>query len=152
MTNKEYLQRAFELHRDLEKSKRRLEVLEHHARSCGVSYDKEVRNPYPTGSVLESMVVEIADLTTHINEQEALYCKTREEISQAISSVGDCTCEAILRDRYLLFLSWKDIALEMGYQMSYTYELHGRALQLVRIPEIYHERSSADLCGAETAT
>ena len=135
MTNKEYLQRAFEQHRALEKSKRRLEVLEHHARCNGVSYGKEVHSPYPTGSVLESMVVEIADLTTEIEKLEADYTRTREEISEAISSVGDSTCEAILRDRYLLFLSWKDIALEMGYQMSYTYELHGRALQLVRIPE-----------------
>ena len=135
MTSKEYLQRAFEQHKTLTKSKRRLEILEHRARSCGISYDNNVHASFPSGSVLESLVMEIVDLKAEIEQQEKLYNKIKAEVSHAIASVGDVTSETILRDRYLLFLSWKDIALEMGYQMSYTYELHGRALQLVRVPE-----------------
>jgi DNA-directed RNA polymerase specialized sigma subunit len=36
--------------------------------------------------------------------------------------------------RYLTFMSWEEIAAQLGYSQDYIYHLHRKALSLVRVP------------------
>ena len=134
MTNKEFLRQGFDLHVKIEKIQRRIDVLNSHLQGSSPTIKIGSSGTRVIGSAFEDMMVEIVDLKNQKEELEKQYAAIKQTIATIISAIGDETCEALLRDRYLLFLSWKDIALELGYQMSYTYELHGRALQLIKIP------------------
>lgn len=152
MTKKEYLQQAFNLHVKLEKAKRRLEVLNAHARSAGIKITDCSRTMRTSGSALEDIVLEILELEDKVNELSVQFYSARNTVSEAIKSVGDQNCENLLRDRYLLFLPWKEIAVGIGYSLDYTYELHGRALKLVKIPENQVNPSSTHLSPLENSS
>ena len=46
----------------------------------------------------------------------------------------DEKCETLLEMRYLTFLGWDQVAVQLGYSQDYVYHLHRKALALVRVP------------------
>ena len=69
---------------------------------------------------------------------ETLYAEYQEcnrvlvQIMQAISAVPDEMQKTVLTLRYVEGLGWLDISEKIGYEISNTYILHGRALWSVR--------------------
>ena len=53
----------------------------------------------------------------------------KKEIMATIHAVEDVELQTLLEKRYLCFLSWEKIAVEMGYSYRNIHYLHGRALQ-----------------------
>ena len=85
-------------------------------------------------SALEEAVVKIVDLETEISNGISLLMQLKSSIAQTIRGINSMECETILEMRYLAFMSWEEIAVQLGYSQSYIYHLHRRALSLVRIP------------------
>ena len=48
--------------------------------------------------------------------------------SQAMLLVSTITSVSILEKRYLCFLSWEQISVDMHYSMQYTFKMHDKAL------------------------
>ena len=69
---------------------------------------------------------------------ETLYAEYQEcnrvlvQIMEAISAVPDEMQKTVLTLRYVEGLGWLDISEKIGYEISNTYILHGRALWSVR--------------------
>lgn len=135
MTSKEFLQQVFNLHIRIEKLQRRIDVLNSHLQGSCSAIKIGSSSTRVIGSAFEDMMVEVVELKNQKEELEKQYVKARGIVTSAIEKIGNETYEHLLKDRYLLFLSWKDIALELGYQMSFTYEIHGKALQMIKIPQ-----------------
>ena len=38
---------------------------------------------------------------------------------------------------YLCFITWEQIAVDMGYELRYIHKLHGKALDEVKVPASY---------------
>lgn len=59
----------------------------------------------------------------------------KREIAEAIAAVPDMRYRTLLEYRYLCGWGWRRIARTMNYSEDWTRHAHGRALQMVRVPE-----------------
>ena len=58
----------------------------------------------------------------------------KKEIMGVIKAVENPEYQTLLEKRYLCFLSWEKIAVDMGYDLRYIHKLHTRALEDCKIP------------------
>ena len=59
----------------------------------------------------------------------------KREIAEVIAAVPDMRYRTLLEHRYLCGWGWRRIARTMNYSEDWTRHAHGRALQMVRVPE-----------------
>lgn len=80
------------------------------------------------GDRMAEDIARIADEKDQLMEQKKEIDAALAEILQAINSVPDEMQKAVLTLRYIEGLGWLDIAGEIGYELTATYEQHGKAL------------------------
>ena len=124
--------RAFLISKRLKARRQRLEYL----RSL-VGTANQVLTGMPKGSPsstshLEDQAARILDLERAIDQDEKDLATARAEIAAAISGLNNENRITILQMRYLDYMCWEDIMASMDYCRSYLYELHGRALRMIR--------------------
>ena len=77
-------------------------------------------------------VAKIADETEQLREAKAKVNAALADVLRAIEAVPDEMQKTILTLRYVEGLDWISISEKIGYEISNTYILHGRALWNVR--------------------
>ena len=77
-------------------------------------------------------VARISDETAQLEEAKAKTELALSEIMEAIQAVPDEMQRAVLLLRYVEGLDWITLSERIGYEISNTYILHGRALWTVR--------------------
>lgn len=77
-------------------------------------------------------VAKIADETEQLQEAKSRVDAALAEILRAIEAVPDETQKTVLTLRYVEGLDWISISEKIGYEISNTYIMHGRALWNVR--------------------
>lgn len=80
---------------------------------------------------LGDTVAKIADLQTEINQAVDEYVDKRKEISSVIERVNNADQCRVLHKRYFDYLTWEQIACDMGFTYRNVCYIHGRALQAV---------------------
>lgn len=73
-------------------------------------------------------VAKIADETEHLREAKKQVSAALAEILAAIEAVPDELQKTVLTLRYVEGLDWISLSEKIGYEISNTYILHGRAL------------------------
>lgn len=73
-------------------------------------------------------VAKIVDMESAISGEAAEVTAILNEVLAAIRSVQDETQRAVLTMRYIEGLDWLKVAERIGYEISNTYIIHGRAL------------------------
>lgn len=73
-------------------------------------------------------VSRIADETEQLEEERKHVVAALVDVLRAINSVRDEMQKTVLTLRYIEGLDWLTIAEKIGYEATYTYILHGRAL------------------------
>ncbi len=134
MTVKEYLSQALYLDKRLRTKEKQLDWLKDHSVYVSSELSDMPKSSRAHRSALEEAVVKIVDLETEIAIGIAELMQLQSSIAQVIRSTNNMECETILEMRYLTFMSWEDITVQLGYSQSYIYHLHRRALSLVRVP------------------
>lgn len=84
------------------------------------------------GNRLEETVERIIAIEEELNREIDEMVDVRREIQAAISSLEDCTLEALMEMRYLGGKSWEEIAVAMGYSWRWTMNLHKKALSSIK--------------------
>lgn len=134
MTNKEYMERAFIISNRLKARRQRLEYLKSKVGTIKHDLDGMPKSSPSSISQMEELTVRILDLESAIEQDEKTLASVRAEISAAINSLDNENLITILQMRYLDYMRWEDIMASLDYCRSYLYELHGRALKMLRIP------------------
>lgn len=131
MTSKEYLLQARFLDASIRTKVEQIESLNDLATSCTAVISDMPRNPNRGGSRLEDAVLKIIDLQEEIKTDMIALVNLKREIMDVIKSVSSLELQTILEKRYLSFISWERIAVELGYSIQHAYRLHDAALQEV---------------------
>lgn len=131
MTSKEYLLQARFLDASIRTKVEQIESLNDLATSCTAVISDMPRNPNRGGSRLEDAVLKIIYLQEEIKTDMIALVNLKREIMDVIKSVSSLELQTILEKRYLSFISWERIAVELGYSIQHTYRLHDAALQEV---------------------
>ena len=135
MTTKEYLEQLRFLDMRILAGQRQLEML--HRLGLQVSETESAEE------TLQRIAEEKAEISRRIDELVNL----KAEIRQLISRLQNPDCRTVMELRYLCFLSWDEIAVNMNFSPRYLFRLHDRALKEIgRLKEDTkgHEKTQQD--------
>lgn len=131
MTSKEYLLQARFLDASIRTKVEQIESLNDLATSCTAVISDMPRNPNRGGSRMADAVMKIIDLQEEIKNDMIALVNLKREIMDVIKAVSSLELRTVLEKRYLSFISWERIAVELGYSIQHTYRLHDIALKEV---------------------
>ena len=134
MTVKEYLGQAYRLDQRINSKLEQVASLNELATKCTSTLTGMPRNPNRGTSTMADAVGKIVDLQAEINRDIDTLVDLKKEIMGVIKAVVNPEHQTLLEKRYLCFLSWEKIAVDMGYDLRYIHKLHTRALDECKIP------------------
>lgn len=136
MTAKEYLSQGRYLDARINEKLHQVEQLRLIATKATGNLSGMPRPESPNVHSLQDTVCKIVDLENEINRSIDALVDLRREIMHVIDEVPSDECRMLLSMRYLGMKSWTEIAEAMCYSEKYVYETHGKALKLVRLPQL----------------
>lgn len=125
---KKYLSQARYLDMRINSKIQQVASLNELATKCTATLTGMPRNPNHGTSTMADAVAKIVDLQAEINRDIDTLVDLKKEITDVIKAVSNQEYQTILEKRYLCFLSWEQIAVDMNYSMQYTFRMHQRAL------------------------
>ena len=78
----------------------------------------------------------IIDLQEEINRDIDRLVDLKAEIVSVIKAVNNAEYQTLLEKRYLCFMTWESIAVDMGYSIQHLYRLREKAYAEVKIPAL----------------
>ena len=136
MTTKTYLSQARYLDMRIKSKLQQIDSLNELATTCTSVLTGMPRNPSASVSRMADAVCKIVDLQADINHDIDMLVDLKKEIMGVIKAVENPEYQTLLEKRYLCFLSWEKIAVDMGYDLRYIHKLHTRALEDCKIPAL----------------
>lgn len=134
MNTKTYLSQARYLDMRIKSKLQQIDSLNELAATCTSVLTDMPKNPRNSVSPMADAVCKIVDLQAEINRDIDALIDLKKEIMSVIKAVDDTEYQTLLEKRYLCFLSWEKIAVDMNYDLRYTHKLHRRAIEACRIP------------------
>lgn len=133
MTAKEYLQQARFLDARINSKIQQISSLNELAMKCTATISDMPRNPNRGGSNMADAVCKIVDLQEEINLDIAKLVDLKREIMGVIKSVPNVEYQTLLEKRYLCFITWEQIAVDLNYSIQHTYRMHDAALKEIEV-------------------
>lgn len=131
MNTKTYLSQARYLDMRIKSKLQQIESLNELATSCSSVLTGMPRNPNIGGSKMADAVYKMIDLQNELKRDIEALVDLKKEIMNTIRLVTDAEQQTLLEKRYLCFLSWEKIAVEMHYSIQHIYRMHDEALNVV---------------------
>lgn len=135
MTAKEYLSQAYRLDQRINSKIEQVASLNDLATKCTSTLTGMPRNPNRASSTMADAVGKIIDLQNEINRDIDRLVDLKREIVTVIKAIENPEYQTLLEKRYLCFLTWEKIAVDMGYDLRWLYRIHKRALDEIRVPD-----------------
>lgn len=135
MTAKEYLSQAYRLDQRINSKIEQVASLNDLATKCTSTLTGMPRNPNRASSTMADAVGKIIDLQNEINRDIDHLVNLKREIVTVIKAIENPEYQTLLEKRYLCFLTWEKIAVDMGYDLRWLYRIHKRALDEIRVPD-----------------
>ena len=77
----------------------------------------------------------IIDLQNEINADIGRLVDLKAEIVSVIKAVENKEYQTLLEKRFLCFMTWENIAVDMGYSIQHLYRMRDKAYAAVVIPQ-----------------
>lgn len=92
-------------------------------------------SPNKGKSSMADTIDKIIDLQAEINRDIDTLVDLKAEIVTVIKAVENTEYQTLLEKRYLNYMSWESIAVDMGYSIQHLYRLREKAYAEVKVPE-----------------
>lgn len=129
MTAKEYLGQARFLDMRINSKIQQVASLNELATRCTATISDMPKSPNRGGSRMADAVIKIIDLQEEIKRDINKLVELKREIMGVIKAVPNVEYQTVLEKRYLCFITWEQIAVDMNYSMQYTFRIHEKALK-----------------------
>lgn len=134
MTAKEYLSQARFLDERINSKIQQVTSLNELATKCTSTLSDMPHNPNKCNSTMADAVCKIIDLQEEINRDIDRLVDLKREIMKVIKAVPDVEYQTILEKRYLCFISWEQIAVDMNYSIQHIHRMYSKALKEITVP------------------
>jgi hypothetical protein len=131
MNTKTYLSQARYLDMRIKSKLQQIASLNDLATSCSSVLTGMPRNPNSGGSKMADAVCKMIDLQNELKRDIEALVDLKKDIMNTVRLVADVEQQTLLEKRYLCFLSWEKIAVEMHYSIQHVYRMHDDALKVV---------------------
>ncbi len=135
MTAKEYLSQAYRLDQRIDSKIEQVASLNDLATKCTTTISGMPHNPSRSTSPMADTIDKIIDLQAEINRDIDALVDLKREIMTVVKAVDNPEYQTLLEKRYLCFLHWEQIAVDMNYGIDNIFKLHKKALACVVVPE-----------------
>ena len=135
MTAKEYLSQARFLDDRINSKIQQISSLNELATKCTATISDMPHSPNSGGSTMADAVCKIVDLQEEINKDIDRLVDLKREIMGVIKAAPNVEYQTILEKRYLCFISWEQIAVDMNYSMQHIHRMHSSALKEIVVPK-----------------
>ncbi len=134
MKARDYLGQAFRLDQRINSKIEQVRSLNDLAAKCTSTITGMPGNPNRGKDSIGDTIAKIVDLQEEINRDIDALVDLKAEIYSVVQSIENVECRTLLELRYLSFMRWEEIAVQLNYGMENIYRLHRKALNLVSIP------------------
>ena len=131
MNTKTYLSQARYLDMRIKSKLQQIASLNDLATSCSSVLTGMPRNTNSGGSKMADAVCKMIDLQNELKCDIEALIDLKKDIMNTVRLVADVEQQTLLEKRYLCFLSWEKIAVEMHYSIQHVYRMHDDALKVV---------------------
>ena len=135
MTAKDYLSQARFLDNRINSKIQQVSSLNELATKCTATISDMPHSPNSGGSTMADAVCKIIDLQEEINKDIDRLVDLKREIMGVIKAVPNVEYQTILEKRYLCFISWEQIAVDMNYSIQHIHRMHSSALKEIVVPK-----------------
>ena len=135
MTAKQYLKQARYLDERINTKIAQVSSLHDLATKATSTLSDMPGSPTRNTHRMEDIIIKILMLENEINADIDHLVDLKDEILSVIKAVDDEECRLLLEKRYLCFLHWEQIAVDMNYGIDNIFKLHKKALACVVVPE-----------------
>ena len=135
MNAKDYLLQARYLDERITSKTQQIASLNDLATRCTSTFSDMPRNPNHGGSRLEDCIIKIIDLEDSLKKDIEKLVDLKREIMGVIKAVPNVEYQTILEKRYLCFITWEQIAVDMNYSMQHIHRMHSSALKEIVVPK-----------------
>ena len=134
MKARDYLGQAFRLDQRINSKIEQVRSLNDLAAKSTSTITGMPGNPNRGKDSIGDTIAKIVDLQEEINRDIDALVDLKAEIYSVVQSIENVECRTLLELRYLSFMRWEEIAVQLNYGMENIYRLHRKALNLVSIP------------------
>ena len=135
MNAKDYLLQARYLDERITSKTQQIASLNDLATRCTSTFSDMPRNPNHGGSRLEDCIIKIIDLEDSLKKDIEKLVDLKREIMGVIKTVPNVEYQTLLEKRYLCFITWEQIAVDMNYSMQHIHRMHSSALKEIVVPK-----------------
>lgn len=134
MNAKEYLLQARYLDERITSKTQQIASLNDLATRCTSTFSDMPRNPNHGGSKIEDCIIKIIELEESIKKDIEKLVDLKSEIMAVIKAVPNVEYQTLLEKRYLCFITWEQIAVDMNYSIQHIHRMHSSALKEIVVP------------------
>ncbi len=129
-TAREYFSKAYRIDQRISSKLEQLESLNALATKVTTTLTGMPRNPNHATSTMADRIAKIIDLQEEINQDIDNLVDLKREIMTIIKSIENTEYQTLLEKRYLCFLTWEKIAVDLCYSIHHLYKMHNAALNV----------------------
>lgn len=130
MNIREYLSQAYRLDQRINSKLEQVASLNELATKCTSTLTDMPRNPNRGTSTMADAVGKIVDLQAEINCDIDALVDLKRDIVALIKQIENAEYQTLLEKRYLCFMTWEQIAVDLNYSIHHLYKLHNAALDV----------------------
>ena len=131
MNAKEFLSRAWHIEQQVQSKLEQIEALKSLACRVTSGIGNEPVSHTRNVTSMQDTIVRILEAEEELNRHIDELVGMKLEVMRVIDQVLDVTLRLILEKRYLSFLSWERISVDLGYTVRWTLIRHEEALRAV---------------------
>jgi len=136
VTAKEFLKQAYRLNELINSDLEELQNLRDLSRSVSSPILEEKNMGTKSNAApFEKHVVKIVELEKQIQQEVERLVTLKTDIRDAINQMENVDEKLLLRYRYINFLSWEEICVNLNVSIRTVHRLHSSALQHLKIPK-----------------
>ena len=132
MTAKQYLDQIRNYQRRIDRINDEIARLESVATNTTQNLTGMPHNPSPSQSRMADAVCKIIDKQNELRIEKNKMESLRMEATALIAQLENADYRDLLGKRYLESKAWEDIIYEMGFERSWVYRIHQKALAEVQ--------------------
>lgn len=134
MKAKEYLLQAHYLDERITSKTQQIASLNELATRCTSTFSDMPKNPNQGGSRMEDCIIKIIELEEELKVDIEKLINLKKKIMEVIKSVPNIEYQTLLEKRYLCFITWEQISVDMSYSIQHIHRMHSAALKQIVVP------------------
>jgi DNA-directed RNA polymerase specialized sigma subunit len=136
MMAKEFLRQAYRLNELINSDLEELQNLRELSRSVSSPvFEEKISGTKSTDPPFVRYVGKIIDLEKQIQQEVDRLVKLKSDIREAINQMQNVDEKLLLRYRYINFLNWEEICVNLNVSIRTVHRLHSSALQHLKVPQ-----------------